>query len=145
MVATRLKSFNMRVIAYDPYIADERFERFGAEKMNTLEELVSQSDFITVHTPKTEETYHMINEEMFRIAREGVRVVNCARGGIIKESALLEGLKSGKVASAGMDVFEKEPAIGNPLFEFENVVCNPHLGADTMKPTRVGRDHAGQS
>lgn len=145
MVATRLKSFNMRVIAYDPYIADERFERFGAEKMNTLEELVSQSDFITVHTPKTEETYHMINDEMFRIAREGVRVVNCARGGIIKESALLEGLKSGKVASAGMDVFEKEPAIGNPLFEFENVVCTPHLGADTHEAQRrVGETIAEQ-
>lgn len=145
MVATRLKSFNMRVIAYDPYIADERFERFGAEKMSTLEELVSQSDFITVHTPKTEETYHMINEEMFRIAREGVRVVNCARGGIIKESALLEGLKSGKVASAGMDVFEKEPAIGNPLFEFENVVCTPHLGADTHEAQRrVGETIAEQ-
>lgn len=107
MVATRLKSFNMRVIAYDPYIADERFEKFGAEKMNTLEDLVRQSDFITVHTPRTEETFHMINEDIFKIAKDGVRVVNCARGGIIKEAALQEALKSGKVASAGLDVFEK--------------------------------------
>ena len=84
--------------------------------MPTLEDLVRQSDFITVHTPKTEETFHMINEEMFKIAKDGVRVVNAARGGIIKEAALLEALKSGKVASAGMDVFEKEPAINNPLF-----------------------------
>lgn len=145
MVATRLKAFNMRVIAYDPYIADERFERFGAEKINTLEELVRQSDFITVHTPKTEETFHMINEEMFAIARDGVRVVNCARGGIIKEAALLEAIKSGKVASAGMDVFEKEPALNNPLFEFENVVCTPHLGADTDEAQRrVGETIAEQ-
>jgi D-3-phosphoglycerate dehydrogenase len=73
MVATRLKSFNMRVIAYDPYIADERFEKFGAEKMNTLEDLVRQSDFITMHTPRTEETFHMINEDIFKIAKDGVR------------------------------------------------------------------------
>jgi len=145
MVATRLKSFNMRVIAYDPYIPDERFERFGAEKMNTLEELVRQADFITVHTPKTEETFHMIDEEMFKIAKDGVRVVNCARGGIIKEAALVEALKSGKVASAGLDVFEKEPATENPLFEFENVVVTPHLGADTYEAQRrVGETIAEQ-
>ena len=145
MVATRLKAFNMRILAYDPYIADERFIKYGAEKMPTLEDLVRQSDFITVHTPKTEETFHMINEEMFKIAKDGVRVVNAARGGIIKEAALLEALKSGKVASAGMDVFEKEPAINNPLFEFENVVCTPHLGADTFEAQRrVGETIAEQ-
>lgn len=145
MVAMRMKAFNMRVIAYDPYISDERFERFGAEKMNTLEDLVRESDFITVHTPRTEETFHMIDEQMFAIARDGVRVVNCARGGIIKEAALLEALKSGKVASAGMDVFEVEPAVNNPLFEFENVVCTPHLGADTFEAQRrVGETIAEQ-
>ena len=145
MVATRLKAFNMQIIAYDPYIADERFIKYGAEKMTTLEDLVRQSDFITVHTPKTEETFHMINEEMLKIAKDGVRVVNAARGGIIKEAALLEAMKAGKVASAGMDVFEKEPAINNPLFEFENVVCTPHLGADTFEAQRrVGETIAEQ-
>lgn len=110
MVATRLKAFNMKVIAYDPYISDERFERYGAEKKNTLEELVREADFITVHTPRNEETMHMIDERILELAKDGVRLVNCARGGIIKEEAILKGLESGKVASAGLDVFEIEPA-----------------------------------
>lgn len=146
MVATRLKSFNMKVIAYDPYISNERFDRFGAEKKNTLEELAKEADFITVHTPRNEETMHMINEDIFKLAKDGVRVVNCARGGIIKEAALIEGLASGKVASAGLDVFEKEPAQpDNPLFKFANVVCTPHLGADTYEAQkRVGENIAEQ-
>ncbi|MGI5880003.1 MAG: phosphoglycerate dehydrogenase [Syntrophomonadaceae bacterium] len=145
MVATRLKAFNMKVIAYDPYIADERFERFETEKKNTLEELVRESDFITVHTPKTEETYHMINAEMFKLAKDGVRVVNCARGGIIEEAALLDALRTSKAHSAGLDVFEKEPALNNPLFEFDNVVVTPHLGADTFEAQRrVGETIAEQ-
>jgi len=145
MVATRLKSFNMKVIAYDPYISDERFERFGAEKKNTLEELMKEADIISVHTPRNEETMHMINEEMLALAKDGVRLVNCARGGIIKEEALLKALESGKVASAGLDVFEKEPATENPLFKFKNVVCTPHLGADTFEAQkRVGENIAEQ-
>ncbi len=145
MVAVRLKAFNMRVIAYDPYIAEERFERFGAEKIDTLAELVQEADFITVHTPRNEETMHMLDEEMFQRAKPGVRVVNCARGGIIKEAALLEGLKTGQIASAGLDVFEKEPAIENELFSFNNVVCTPHLGADTFEAQkRVGESIAEQ-
>lgn len=145
MVATRLQAFHMNVIAYDPYIADERFERFGAEKKNTLEELAAQADVITVHTPKTDETHHMIDEKILAHARDGVVLVNCARGGIIKETALLDGLKSGKVRCAGMDVFEKEPAIGNPLFEFNKVVVTPHLGADTFEgQKRVGENIAKQ-
>jgi len=145
MVATRLKSFNMKVVAYDPYITDERFERFGAEKKETLQELMQEVDFITVHTPRNEETMHMINEEMFKLAKDGIRVVNCARGGIIKEAALIEGLTSGKIASAGLDVFEKEPATENPLFKFRNVVVTPHLGADTHEAQkRVGENIAEQ-
>lgn len=145
MVATRLKSFNMKVIAYDPYISDERFVRFGAEKRETLEDLVKEADFISVHTPRNEETMHMINEEMINLAKDGVRVVNCARGGIIEEEALLKGLESKKVASAGLDVFEKEPAVNNPLFKFNNVVCTPHLGADTYEAQkRVGENIAEQ-
>ncbi len=145
MVATRLKSFNMKVIAYDPYISDDRFKRFGAEKKENLEELIKESDFITVHTPRNEETMHMINEEILQLAKDGVRVVNCARGGIIEEEALLKGLEAKKIASAGLDVFEKEPAVNNPLFKFNNVVCTPHLGADTFEAQkRVGENIAEQ-
>ena len=137
--------FGCRVIAYDPYIADERFERFRAEKKNTLEELVREADIITVHTPRNEETMGMIGEKELAMAQDGVRVVNCARGGIINEKALLEALKSGKVGSAGLDVFEKEPSYGNPLFEFKNVVVTPHLGADTYEAQyRVGVNIAEQ-
>jgi len=145
MVATRLKSFNMKVIAYDPYITLERFARFGVERKETLEELMQEADIITVHTPRNEETMHMINDKMFALAKDGVRVVNCARGGIIEEAALLRGLESGKIASAGLDVFEKEPATDNPLFKFNNVVCTPHLGADTFEAQkRVGENIAEQ-
>lgn len=145
MVATRLKAFNMRVIAYDPYISDQRFEKFGAEKIDSLEELMRQADFITVHTPRNEETMHMIDEKMFALAKDGVRIVNCARGGIIKEEAIIAGLESGKIASAGLDVFEKEPAENNPLFKYSNVVVTPHLGADTFEAQkRVGETIAEQ-
>lgn len=145
MVAERLNSFGMKVIAYDPYIHDERFERFRAEKRNTLEELVREADFITVHTPRNEETMGMIGEKEFAIAKDGVRVVNCARGGIINEKALYKALKSGKCASAGLDVFEEEPAKNNPLFELDNVVVTPHLGADTNEAQeRVGINIAEQ-
>ena len=145
MVATRLKAFNMKVIAYDPYIADERFEKFGAEKKETLAELMREADVVTVHTPRTEETTHIIDEKALSYAKEGVALVNCARGGIMKEAALLEGMKSGKIRSVGLDVYEKEPANGNPLFEFDRVVCTPHLGADTFEAQkRVGETIAEQ-
>ncbi|NLN86980.1 MAG: phosphoglycerate dehydrogenase [Syntrophomonadaceae bacterium] len=145
MVATRLKAFNMKVIAYDPYISDERFERFGAVKKETLEDLAREADVLTVHTPRNEETMHMINDQVLASAKDGVRVVNCARGGIIEEAALVKALESGKVASAGLDVYEKEPAYNNPLFDFTNTICTPHLGADTHEAQkRVGETIAEQ-
>ncbi|MDR5659305.1 phosphoglycerate dehydrogenase [Serpentinicella sp. ANB-PHB4] len=133
LVATRLQSFGMKVIAYDPYITDERFKRFGVEKRDTLEELVKESDFITVHTPKTDETFGMIGEKEFEMAKKGVRVVNCARGGIIDEDALAKALEKGIVASAGIDVLVGEPNPDSPLVDFENVILTPHLGADTYE------------
>ncbi len=143
LLATRLKGFGMKVVAYDPYITPERFKRYGAERMETLNDLVRQADFITVHTPKTEETVGMIGKEQFQIAKPGVRVVNCARGGIIDEQALVEALRQGIVASASLDVFGKEPATGNPLLEFDNVVVTPHIGATTREAQyRVGTDVA---
>jgi D-3-phosphoglycerate dehydrogenase len=146
MVATRMRAFNMRVIAYDPYIADERFERFGVEKAASLDDIARLSDVISVHTPRTEETMHMLDEAFFARCKDRVRIVNCARGGIIQESAIVAGIKSGKIASAGLDVFEKEPVDpANPLFQLDQVVCTPHLGADTDEAQRrVGEDIAQQ-
>lgn len=145
MISTRMNAFNMKVIAYDPYIADERFERFGAEKKEKLEDLMKEADIVTVHTPRNTETMHIIDEKMMAIAKDGVRLVNCARGGIIKEAALIEALNSGKVASAGLDVYEDEPALANPLLQLPNVVSTPHLGASTFEAQRrVGENIAEQ-
>lgn len=143
LVATRMRSFGARVIAYDPYIPLERFKHFGTERKETLNDLVREADIITVHTPKTEETIGMIGAEQFQLAKQGVRVVNCARGGIIDENALADALRKGTVASAALDVFTKEPCKGNPLLEFDNVVVTPHLGATTYEAQhRVGTDVA---
>ncbi|MCT4632614.1 MAG: phosphoglycerate dehydrogenase [Firmicutes bacterium] len=133
MVATRMQSFNMKVIAYDPYITDDRFKKFNVEKREDLMDLVREADFITVHTPKTEETLSMISREQFEVAKDGVRVVNCARGGIIDEAALYEYLVNGKVASAGIDVMMNEPNPDSPLRALDNVVITPHLGASTFE------------
>ncbi len=133
LVATRMAAFGMQVIAYDPYIPEERFERFNAIKKETLRELLEEADFITVHTPKTKETLGMIGEKELKLMKEGVRLVNAARGGIISEKALLKGLQEGKIASAALDVHEVEPSFDNPLFELDNVIVTPHLGASTIE------------
>jgi len=140
LVSQMAQGMGMRVVAYDPYIPLERFERFGTERMATLEDLLRCSDFITVHTPKNEETYGMIGEREFQLMKEGVRVVNCARGGIINEVALYQALKSGKVISAALDVFDQEPCRESPLFDLDSVAFTPHLGAMTVEAQRkVGR------
>jgi D-3-phosphoglycerate dehydrogenase len=131
LVATRLQAFGMKLIGYDPYITDARFEKFGVERKETLAELMQESDFITVHTPKTEETFGMIGDEQFKLAKKGLRVVNCARGGIINEEALDRAIHEGIVASAGIDVLVNEPNTTSPLLDLENVVLTQHLGADT--------------
>ncbi|MEZ0537813.1 phosphoglycerate dehydrogenase [Caldicellulosiruptoraceae bacterium PP1] len=137
LVATRLKACGMRVIAYDPYISDERFKKFGVEKVS-FETLIKESDLITVHTPKTEETYNMITEKEFKMMKKGVRIANVARGGIINEIDLYNAIKEGIVAAAAIDVFEKEPnyelayqEFKHPLLELDNVIITPHLGAST--------------
>ena len=139
LVAARLAAFNMRVIAYDPYMPDSRFEKYGVEKV-TLDELLQQSDFITIHLPKTEETKKMIGEKEFKKMKKGVRIVNAARGGIIDEKALYNAIKEGIVAAAGLDVLEVEPKYNverqdfhNPLLELPNVVFTLHLGASTYE------------
>jgi len=145
LVSMRMRAFGMKVVAYDPYISDERFEKFHAEKKETVKELIEVSDFITVHTPKTEETIGMIGEKEIGWMKKGVRLVNDARGGIINEKALYNALKDGRVASAGIDVFESEPSLGNPLFELDNIVVTPHLGASTNEAQQnVGETIARQ-
>ncbi|MBN1569887.1 MAG: phosphoglycerate dehydrogenase [Acidobacteria bacterium] len=140
IVARKLKGANMRAIAYDPYITDEKFKRNGVEKCETLDDLLRQADLITIHTPKNEETYGMVGAEQLKKCKSGVKIVNAARGGLINEKALCEALKSGHVAAAGIDVLDPEPGYDkppeqqtykNPLLELDNVVITPHLGAST--------------
>jgi D-3-phosphoglycerate dehydrogenase len=139
MVAVRAAAFGMKVVAYDPYIAPERFEAFGAERIETLDGLVRRADYLSVHTPKTDETYGMIGERELALAPSGVRVINCARGGIVSEDALVDALRSGRVAAAGVDVFDREPVTAHPLFAFPQVVVTPHLGGSTEEAqSRVG-------
>lgn len=132
-VAKRAQAFGMRVLAYDPYLAPSRAKAMQVEPA-TLDELLAQSDYITVHMPLTDDTHYMIDEAAFAKAKKGLRIFNCARGGIIKESALVEAIKAGKVAAAGLDVFEDEPlAKDSALRTLPNVVLTPHLGASTAE------------
>jgi D-3-phosphoglycerate dehydrogenase len=122
----------MNVIAYDPFLTLERAIEIGVEKV-TLEELLRRADFITLHVPKTEQTTGIINANSIVLMKDGVRLINCARGGLIVEADLHAALMSGKVAGAALDVFEAEPAHDNILFGHENVICTPHLGAATSE------------
>jgi D-3-phosphoglycerate dehydrogenase len=130
LVAERLAGFGVNIIGYDPYVTPARAEQLGV-KLATLEEVMAQSDFITIHIPKTPETTGMIGEAQFAIAKPNLRIVNCSRGGIIDESALYAALKTGRIAAAGLDVFVSEPPTGSPLLELSNIVVTPHLGAST--------------
>ncbi len=131
----------MRVIAYDPYIPDSRFANLNVEKRTTLEELLQESDFITIHTPRSKETLNMVGDEQIALMKPGVRLVNCARGGLFNEEALYRGVKSGHIASLGVDTWVHEPQEGHPLYEFESVVGTPHLGASTFEASkRVGEE-----
>ena len=123
LMAKRMKAFGMELIAYDPYISDEIFKRNGCKKAETLDELLEKSDIITIHTPKTKETLNMINAENLHKLKDGVRLVNAARGGLFNEDAVAEGLKSGKIASFGYDVHTVEPRSECILYEFENAIA----------------------
>ncbi len=133
LMATRMKAFGMKIVAYDPYISDERFSRFGAEKVSNLEDLLKVSDFITIHTPRTEETIDLINTKEIELMKDNVIIVNVARGKILNEDALYQGLKSGKIRSAGIDVHAVEPRFESPLYEFDNFIPTPHIGANTAE------------
>lgn len=139
LVGHRCQAFGMQVIAYDPYVSEEKARKQGVELVSSLDELLEQADFITVHLPKTSETHHMLGDEEFAKMKDGVRMLNVARGGVIDEEALLRALESGKVGGAGLDVFEVEPATESPLVSHPKVVSTPHLGASTQE----AQDRAG--
>ena len=130
IVADRAIGLKMKVVAFDPFLSEKRALELGVEKAD-LESLLGRADFITLHTPLTEQTRNIISREAIAKLKKGVRIINCARGGLVDEAALYDALKSGHVAGAALDVFETEPATESPLFTLENVVCTPHLGAAT--------------
>jgi D-3-phosphoglycerate dehydrogenase len=131
-VAKRMQAFAMNVIAYDPFLSEDKAKAMGVEKVD-LRELFRRSDFITVHTPLTAETKNLIDRETFAVMKPGVRIINCARGGIISEKDLYDALVEGKVGGAALDVFEKEPPENNPLLTLDTVIATPHLGASTRE------------
>jgi D-3-phosphoglycerate dehydrogenase len=137
-VARRAVGLGMRVVAYDPFVARERFRELGAERTESPEDVYAASDFLTLHLPLTEETRGSVGREAFAAMRDGVRLVNAARGELLDEDALAEALDSGKVAGAALDVFSKEPYSG-PLLERDGVVTTPHLAASTAE----AQDRAG--
>ncbi len=129
-VAKRLQAFGMRILAYDPFISANGLSDPNVE-ISDLNTIFAQADYLTVHTPLTRETEHLIDEKAFEKMKKGVRIINCARGGIIDETALYNAIKNGKVRGAALDVFEKEPPGENPLLQCEQVIVTPHLGAST--------------
>jgi D-3-phosphoglycerate dehydrogenase len=139
MVAQRGLSFGMRLIAYDPYVSRERARQLSVELMPDLEALLVQADFVTIHLPRTPETEGLLGRRELGLMKEGARLVNTARGGLVDEAALEEALRSGRLAGAALDVFEDEPVTDHPLFRLENVVVTPHLGASTQE----AQDKAG--
>ena len=132
IVADRAIGLRMKVVAFDPFLSQERADDLGVEKVE-LDELFRRADFITLHTPLTDKTRNIINAGAIKNMKKGVRIINCARGGLVDEAALYEALKNGQVAGAAFDVFVTEPATENPLFHLPNVVCTPHLGAATSE------------
>jgi len=145
LVAQRALGFGMRVVAFDAYVAEERFRELGVERAASSDELYAAADFITIHLPSTPETTDWLDAEAFSKMRDGVRVINVARGPLLVDDALKDALDSGKVAGAALDVFREEPVTDHPLFGYPNVVVTPHLGASTAEATdRAGYQAAEQ-
>ncbi len=130
-VARRCKAFGMRILGYDPYLANDQIEKLGLTPVEDVETLLPEIDYLTVHTPLTGETRSLIGREEISKLKRGARLINCARGGIYDEQALLEGLQSGQLGGVALDVFEHEPCTDSPLFQQPGVLCTPHLGAST--------------
>jgi D-3-phosphoglycerate dehydrogenase len=132
IVCDRARGLKMKVVAYDPFLSEEKADKMGVEKVE-LDDLLARADFITLHVPLTDGTRNILSAENLAKTKKGVRIINCARGGLVDEEALAELLKSGHVAGAAFDVFAEEPAKENALFNLPNVVCTPHLGAATTE------------
>ena len=139
LVAQRAAAFGMRLVAYDPYVTPERARQIGAELLD-LEAVFSNSDFVSIHLPKTPETVGLIGKELLAKAKPGLRIVNTARGGLLDEEALADAISSGQVGGAALDVFSTEPCTSSPLFGLDRVVVTPHLGASTAE----AQDKAGE-
>jgi D-3-phosphoglycerate dehydrogenase len=141
LVAQRANAFGMQLVGYDPYVSADRARQLGVELVPTVEDLVRRADFLTVHLPKTPDTVGLISAELLTHAKPTLRVVNTARGGIVDEAALADAVRDGRIAGAALDVFVEEPTTESPLFELDNVVVTPHLGASTVE----AQDKAGQT
>jgi D-3-phosphoglycerate dehydrogenase len=141
LVAQRAAAFGMRVIAFDPYVPKDRAKEMGVEMMPTLEALLVQSDFVTIHLPRTPDTEGLIGERELALVKEGARLVNTARGGIVDERSLAKAIEDGRLGGAALDVFAEEPTTESPLFGLDRVVVTPHLGASTTE----AQDKAGAS
>src|SRR3954453_5099153 len=145
LVAPRAQAFGMRVIAYDPFVGEQRYKDMGIDKAETSDDVYAVADFITVHLPKTPETENWLDAEAFAKMRDGVKILNVARGPLIDDAALKDAIDSGKVGGAALDVFRSEPITDHPLFGYPNVVVTPHLGASTAEATdRPGYQAAEQ-
>lgn len=132
ILCKKAKALEMNVIGYDPYISIDAAAKIGVEPVD-FDKLLGRSDFISLHVPRTPETRRMIGAEQFEKMKDGVRIINCARGGLIDEKQLYEAIRAGKVSGAALDVFEQEPPVGNPLLSLDQVICTPHLGAATSE------------
>ncbi len=139
LVAQRALAFGMRLVAYDPYVTPERARQMGVELAESIEDLVGDADFLTIHLPRTPETEGLVGADLLAKAKRGIRIVNTARGGILDEDALADAITSGQVAGAALDVFAKEPTTKSRLFELDQVIVTPHLGASTAE----AQDKAG--
>jgi len=145
LVAERARGLQMRVLAYDPFVPAERFHELALERADEVEQVYAQADFVTIHLPKNAETLGFVGDDAFAAMKDGVRVINVARGGIIDEAALGRALESGKVAAAAIDVWPVEPTTDDPLLEFDQVIGTPHLGASTKEAQlRAGTQVAEQ-
>jgi D-3-phosphoglycerate dehydrogenase len=130
-VAQRARAFGMNLLAFDPFLCPNRAKELGIDKVDTVDEIIRQVDYLTVHTPLTPETKGLIGKDQIQQMKPGVRLINCARGGIYDHDALVEGLKSGHLGGVALDVYENEPCTDSPLFKMPKVLCTPHLGAST--------------
>jgi D-3-phosphoglycerate dehydrogenase len=132
-VAERARALGMRVLAFDPYVARDRAEQFGALRMDSLDDLLAQSDFVSIHTPLEQGTRGLIGAAQMEMLKPGARLICCARGGVVDERALFAALEQKKIAGAALDVFENEPLRDSPLMQHPHVILTPHIGAMTQE------------